>query len=164
MPLMPSRQGLDPRLALILPLAFAASLAMLGLVSSVRRYDVEIVTFWTAAGAPEGQGPLEGLAPAELYDRACRQGWADGCVRLAGVHFLATGGERDVPRALIALDRACTLRSTSACADLGVILQDGDGVASDPEKGRVYLKRACDGGFRAACNRLEGASPKPTGG
>jgi TPR repeat protein len=112
----------------------------------------------------EGQGPLEGLAPAELYDRACRQGWADGCVRLAGVHFLATGGERDVPRALIALDRACTLRSTSACADLGVILQDGDGVPSDQEKGRVYLKRACDGGFRAACNRLEGASPKPTGG
>ena len=112
----------------------------------------------------EGQGQLQGLPPAELYERACRQGWADGCVRLAGVHFLTTGGDRDVPRAVIALDRACTLRSTSACADLGVILQEGDGVPSDPEKGRTYLKRACDGGFRAACNRLEGAAQGRAGG
>jgi len=59
-----------------------------------------------------------------------------------------------------ALDRACTLKAPSACADLGVILQEGDGVAADPEKGRDYLKKACDGGFRPACDRL--ADPGPS--
>ena len=112
----------------------------------------------------EGQGPLEGLFPAELYERACRQGWADGCIRLAGVHFLGTGGDRDVPRAVTALERACSLKSTSACADLGVILQNGDGVPRDPEKGRAYLKQACDGGLRPACARLENPDAARAGG
>jgi Sel1 repeat len=112
----------------------------------------------------EGQGRLDGLSPAELYDRACRQGWADGCVRLAGLHFVTTGGERDVPRAIAALERACSLRSASACADLGVILQEGDGVPSDPEKGRMYLKRACDGGLRTACSRLDSTGKGREGG
>ena len=31
----------------------------------------------------EGQGPVVSLSDAELYERACKQGWADGCRRLA---------------------------------------------------------------------------------
>ena len=31
----------------------------------------------------EGKGPLSSLTPAELFENACRQGWADGCQRLA---------------------------------------------------------------------------------
>ena len=107
----------------------------------------------------EGQGPIEGLPAPELFDRACKQGWADGCSRLAGIYFAPTGGTRDVARAMNALDRACVLKAPSACADLGVILQEGDGVAADPEKGRDYLKKACDGGLRPACDRL--ANPGP---
>jgi len=108
----------------------------------------------------EGQGPIEGLPAPELFDRACKQGWVDGCSRLAAVSFAPNGGRRDVPGAMSALDRACTLKAPSACADLGVILQEGDGVAADPEKGRDYLKKACDGGFRPACDRL--ADPGPS--
>ena len=96
------------------------------------------------------------LPPPQLYDRACQQGWADGCSRLAGIYFLGTGVARDVPRAITALERACALKSLAACADLGVMLQEGDGVPADAEKGRTYLKRACDGGVRSACDRLEG--------
>jgi len=107
----------------------------------------------------EGQGPIEGLPAPDLFDRACKQGWADGCSRLAAVSFAPKGGTRDVPRAMSALDRACTLKARSACADLGVILQEGDGVAADPEKGRDYLEKACDGGFRPACDRLANRGP-----
>lgn len=32
----------------------------------------------------EGQGRLDGLAEADLFDAACRQGWPDGCSRAAG--------------------------------------------------------------------------------
>jgi TPR repeat protein len=112
----------------------------------------------------EGQGPLDALTAVELYDRACQQGWADGCNRLASLYSLGTGMARDVPRAIAALERACSLKSWQACADLGVIFQQGDGVASDVEKGRSYLQRACDGGLRQACDRLEGRSPGSAGG
>jgi len=104
----------------------------------------------------EGQGSLAALAPPQLYDRACQQGWADGCSRLASIYSLGSGVARDVPRALTALERACDLKSWQACADLGVMLQQGDGVASDAERGRTYLRRACEGGVRPACDRLEG--------
>ena len=30
----------------------------------------------------EGQGPLNALSAAQLYERACQQGWVDGCNRL----------------------------------------------------------------------------------
>jgi len=30
----------------------------------------------------EGQGPLNALSAPQLYERACQQGWADGCNRL----------------------------------------------------------------------------------
>jgi len=113
----------------------------------------------------EGQGSLEALAPAQLYEQACRQGWADGCSRLASVFFLGTSVERDVPRAIAALERACGMKSWPACADLGVMLQQGDGVAADAERGRAYLRRACDGGLRTACDRLDGrSSGSATGG
>ena len=112
----------------------------------------------------EGQGPLTALPAAQLYDRACQQGWAGGCNLLAGVYFVGTGTARDVPRAVGILERACNLGLSSACADLGVILQEGDGVPSDPEKGRSYLKRACDGGFQRACDRLESQRAGGSGG
>jgi len=104
----------------------------------------------------EGQGPLNALAPAELYDRACQQGWADGCSRLANIYSLGNGVPRDIPRAITALDRACGMKSWPACADLGLMLQQGDGVAADADRARTYLKRACDGGLRPACDRLQG--------
>ena len=113
----------------------------------------------------EGQGRLEGLFPAELYERACKQGWADGCTRLAGVHFAASGGDRDMPKAVAALERACDeLGSTTACSDLGTILRQGDGVPSDPVKGRAYLDKACDGGYRDACARAGALMPANGGG
>ncbi len=109
----------------------------------------------------QGQGPLHGHSPAQLFEEACHQGWADGCKRLAGVHFTGAGVPRDAARAVDALERACELKLPSACADLGVILQKGDGVPVDGDRGRRMLQRACEGGFRPACQRLE--SPPPAG-
>ena len=42
----------------------------------------------------EGQGPLSALAPAELFGLACRQGWADGCERLAALATVKTPSSR----------------------------------------------------------------------
>jgi TPR repeat protein len=165
---MPPKEAFERACALQMP----AGCANRSLFSATTTDPPAARAFLRAPPAPidypillqEGQGRLEGLFPAELYGRACLQGWSDGCVRLAGVHFLAAGGDRDVPRAVSALERACSLKVMSACADVGVILQEGDGVPSDPDKGRSYLKRACDGGFRKACSRLESPGQGRGGG
>jgi hypothetical protein len=112
----------------------------------------------------EGQGRVDALPTAQLYDRACRQGWGDGCNRLAGIHFMGAGTARDVPRAMDSLERACDLKLPTACADLGVILQEGDGISKDPDRGRAYLQRACDGGLHPACDRLESQGRGHSGG
>lgn len=45
----------------------------------------------------EGKGPLASLSAAELFDRACKQGWADGCSRLARDGDQPLGGKLAVP-------------------------------------------------------------------
>jgi hypothetical protein len=110
----------------------------------------------------EGQGRRYELAPLELFAEACRQGWADGCGRWAEQLYFAKGAARDLPRALVALERACDLRLWPACANLGMIHRIGDGVPADAEKGRRFLKRACDGGFRQACGALDNPAGTPT--
>lgn len=113
----------------------------------------------------EGRGRLDGLPPAELFEAACHQGWADGCNRLASVHYYGQqGAPRDVGRAVAALLRGCELKAPRSCADAGIILLRGDGVPSDPERGRAYLKRACDEGFRRACSQLGPAASGNAGG
>ncbi len=111
----------------------------------------------------EGKGPLDALSPDELFDRACQQGWADGCSRLATLHLQAKGVPRDVPRAFGALERACELKLPSACAELGVMLLQGDGVPTDPGRGHDLLQRACRSGHQPACQRLEAARPAAGG-
>jgi TPR repeat protein len=103
----------------------------------------------------EGQGTLDRLAAPDLLDRACQQGWADACIRVASDYIAGNGVARDVPRAIAAFERACDLKSWQACADLGAMLQKGDGTAVDAERGRNYLRRACEGGVRSACDGLE---------
>ena len=112
----------------------------------------------------EGQGVPQGLGPAELVQRACRQGWAEGCQALAGVRFAGRGTARDVPGAVTALEQACQMKLWASCADLGVLLQTGDGgVPVDAARGTDLLQRACDGGFQRACARLQGgAATKPS--
>ena len=106
----------------------------------------------------EGQGPLAKLAPLQLFEEACRQGWADGCIRLANVHRDGMVAARDMPAAIDAMARACELKSAAACDALGVILLQGDGVPKDVERGQMLLRKACDAGHRESCARLTGTS------
>lgn len=100
----------------------------------------------------EAKGTLDGISEAELFDAACRQGWSDGCSRAADSFMQAGSPAHDVGRGIAALERACALNSLQACADLGTFQLGGDGLPRDPEKGRLNLKRACDGGLREACS------------
>jgi hypothetical protein len=105
----------------------------------------------------EGQGPLDPLAPDRLYDRACQQGWADGCERLAQLRLTGRGTAPDSPGAAEALQRACDLKSWSACADLGTMILQGNGLPGDPARGRALIKRACEGGYTRACEGSKGS-------
>ena len=61
------------------------------------------------------------------------------------------GIPRDVPRAAVAFDKACSRGLAVACSNLGYMHYNADGVPRDEAKGLAYLKQACDLGYTSAC-------------
>lgn len=98
-----------------------------------------------------GKGALPDRTPAELFARACDQGWVTGCYDLAATYMRGTDVTRDPLRAASMFDQACERGLSSACSDVGLMHFKGDGVAEDRDKGLRYLKRACDLGNANAC-------------
>jgi len=66
----------------------------------------------------EGKGPLPDLTPPELYERACTQGWGDGCHTLGLLYLRGEWTSRDPVRAVGYLRRACDLGLIEACREL----------------------------------------------
>jgi TPR repeat protein len=51
---------------------------------------------------------------------------------------------------------ACDRGSAMGCGQLGaMLLKGGQGVPRDPARGRAFLKKACEGGYAAACASAE---------
>jgi hypothetical protein len=64
----------------------------------------------------EGKAAVpDDLTPLELYERACRQGWADGCREASLLYARGEWAPRDEARASKYLRQACTLGLTAAC-------------------------------------------------
>jgi hypothetical protein len=58
--------------------------------------------------------------------------------------------------ALPLLTLACNGGRGGGCGNLGVMYQNGNGVAKDPAQAVALYRKACDGGALAACNNLGG--------
>ena len=101
-----------------------------------------------------GKGPLMGLAPEDLLDQACRDGWMAGCDLLGAMKVSNPAGTDKVHGAQL-LQRACDGGNARGCADLGLAYRNGDGVPRDPVKALDRLKRACDLGMSEACLWLQ---------
>lgn len=106
-----------------------------------------------------GKGPIPETAPADVFGRACAEGWIAACGSLAGVHFAGTGVPRDPARAIELLQQTCTAGHGRSCANLGVMYKRGEGVVRDEAKALHYATEACARGFKPACTliRKEGA-------
>jgi hypothetical protein len=95
----------------------------------------------------EGMGPVAIASEQHMYELACRQEFADGCLRVGTLYLQS----RDIARAIPALERACDLKSGSACMELATLFERGEQVLPDSSKSAAYLKKACALGVANAC-------------
>jgi hypothetical protein len=80
-----------------------------------------------AKGLPRERTPLE------LWQRACSQGWQDGCEKVAAVGSPGGPGQSGVPPAA-RLSTACAAGDSDACHRLGLMYRRGDGVPRDDRR------------------------------
>jgi hypothetical protein len=101
-----------------------------------------------------------GLAPDEkramtLLHKACTAGWAKACT--TQMAFLMKKHAGDTTQIVPLVDRGCDGGDGDSCATLGLIYQQGLGVAKDVERGAFFLKRGCRAGSKFGCVSLGAA-------
>jgi uncharacterized protein len=96
---------------------------------------------------------------AVAFEVACHAGDAEGCYQLGRARYAAG----DVRHAAAALCKACTSAHAPACDGLGVLYEQGRGVAQDPTRARDLYRQACEAGYVAACDRLDVPSTRTAG-
>jgi TPR repeat protein len=62
--------------------------------------------------------------------------------------------QRDVPRGLSLLEKACDAGHLESCRSLGVLYERSPVVAPDQTRARALFQKACDGGNAAGCGNL----------
>ncbi len=91
----------------------------------------------------------------ELNEAACSDGLAKGCLNLGEIYRL---GKKGIPSNLVLARRylwaACRDRLAKACYELGVLWHQGGGGPANARKARIFFRRACRGGWDAACRRI----------
>ncbi len=104
---------------------------------------------------------------AELFQKACEQGAANGCAGLGSL--LYRGGSllneqavlRDPERAFIAWEKGCELGSRVACYQLSQALLLAASSETERETAGRYAQRACELGLAQACSAPEAAQSPP---
>ena len=85
-----------------------------------------------------------------LYERACAAKNTTGCYDRALIAFHA----KDYAIAMTDFTMACKGEDMDACAMLGRMYRDAQGVAKDEAAGAGFFKRSCDKGNGYGCNSL----------
>jgi TPR repeat protein len=129
---------------------------------NARQHDTHANRF--ASGPPQlsdypillqrGKGPVKERDPADLYERACAQGWMSGCASLGRAYQRGDGVSRDPSRAVREFDKACANGWAPACADIGLMYWTAEGVERNEARALEYLGRSCELGLTAGCEQL----------
>jgi len=108
-----------------------------------------------------------GAIPAE-FEKACDQGDAAACYKLAVFLREGRGGSVDFVRVAELYGRACDGGEAQACNGLGHLYQDGLGVPQDERRAIKLFEKACEGGSALGCGNLgvayqtgQGVDPDP---
>jgi TPR repeat protein len=106
--------------------------------------------------------PIDLARAYALYDRGCTFGNLEACDHMGKALAAGQGTPRDAARAAPILERACGVPSAPgfsaqmppACASLGRLYLDGDGVGQDVSHARTLFQLACDSGDGMGCYEL----------
>jgi TPR repeat protein len=102
-----------------------------------------------------GLGVPEDLPRAlALFDRACDRGYAPACARLGILYIegIVDHDYRPDPRGTVYMRRACEGGDAAACLYYGDFLEQGRGVAKDPQRAMEYFHRSCKEGDSRGCD------------
>lgn len=110
---------------------------------------VEILREGAAAETIEIE-PIDGAA---VFDRLCRAGQADACAELGRLTMVSSTSPAEVEAALALYEQACQGGDASGCSELAGNLIEGQGESAAGRAAEI-AKKACDGGYPAACAHL----------
>jgi hypothetical protein len=97
---------------------------------------------------------------AAIYEKACASVPVARCIDLAlGKPPLATKTLYGAARK--SLEGACGRSEAAACAQLGVMNEEGRGAPKDLATAAKLYRKACDGGFGAGCTSLANVAKNP---
>lgn len=96
------------------------------------------------------------LTPNKIvdYKKACNDGSAIACNRLALRYYIGLGVEQDDLKAIELYKKACDGGYAIGCANLGFINYNGIGVTQDDHKAVKFYTKACNSGNVFACRNL----------
>ncbi len=104
-----------------------------------------------------GQGlPEDKTRAVVLLEKACRTGTRAACGSLG---FLLLSS--DPARAATLLQGSCEIGEMGSCAALGSLHLYGQGVPRDRDRAVSLLRKACEGGYKDACDHLSRMNPQP---
>ena len=99
---------------------------------------------------------INGLGVAEDVEtglarsnEGCARGDAFGCFNVGALY----ADREDYRRAAEFYDKACNGNDAEACFELALLYDEAKGVPFDPARSSDLFRRACAGGFTAACSR-----------
>lgn len=104
--------------------------------------------------AGTGDGGVDPVELAGLYDRQCVGGDLEACRDLGVMYSEGTGVSRDLQRAAKLFVQACNGGNLSACNNLALAYLEGIGIERQPTKAAEVYQKACDGGYKLACRNL----------
>ncbi len=99
-----------------------------------------------------------------FYERGCNLRYAEACMKIGDLRSRNPVDEREVVAVADAYSKACDAGHPEGCFKLGVMVEKGQSLfAPNPPLAKIYYRRACESGYKLACNRLnELLSAPPT--
>ena len=92
---------------------------------------------------------------AALYEQACNANDAKGCSRLGVARLKGeAGADKDATKAYLAFKKSCDLGYGAGCSNLGVLYEDGRGVAKDVAQAVQLYEAACSLEEFQGCHNL----------
>lgn len=90
-------------------------------------------------------------AAAGLYQQACNDGNAHGCIKLGLLYGRGTGVTKDEVRAAGLFQQGCNGGDAWGCINLGNDFFEGTGVTKDNARAAGLYQQGCNGGIADGC-------------
>ena len=89
---------------------------------------------------------------AQLYQKACDSGVAEGCSNLGDLYADGQGVNQDYQKAAQLYQKACDSGVAEGCFNLGALYGNGQGVKQNFSTAKQYCGKACDLGIQIGCD------------